>query len=119
MNRKAHKDWHFAEDNTLAKQIGDFVKHHRMSQNKSQDELASSAGLSRTTLSMLERGQGVTLGSLLRVLRILDQLHVMDQFVVEPALSPIALAKLETKTRERASPNILKGKAGEDTKSTW
>jgi DNA-binding Xre family transcriptional regulator len=50
--------------------------------------LSHEAGISRSTLSLLERGETVTLATLLQVLRVLDQLQMMDAFVVEPRISP-------------------------------
>lgn len=90
-------------DKALVGQIGDFVKHHRMDQNKTQEVLANAAGISRSTLSLLEQGETVTLATLIQVLRVLDQLQVMDAFVVQQTVSPLALAKLARDKRKRAS----------------
>lgn len=90
-------------DKALAKHIGDFVKHHRIEQCKTQDMLASAAGISRSTLSLLERGETVTLATLIQVLRVLDQLHVIEAFTVPQTISPLALAKMEKEKRKRAS----------------
>jgi hypothetical protein len=57
----------------------------------------------------LERGETVTLATLIQVLRVLDQLHVMEAFSILQTISPLALAKMEKNKRKRAS-----GKA-EDT----
>ena len=89
-------------DKGLASHIGDFVKYHRLEQNKTQEVLANSAGISRSTLSLLERGETVTLATLIQVLRVLDQLHVMEAFVVQKSISPLALAKIEQEKRIRA-----------------
>lgn len=88
-------------DESLVRKIGAFVKHHRIRQNKTQDELAQLAGISRSTLSLLERGAPVMLPSLIQVLRILNQLQVMEAFVVEESVSPLLLAKLQKKKRKR------------------
>ncbi len=90
-------------DKALVGQIGDFVKHHRMDQNKTQEVLANAAGISRSTLSLLEQGETVTVATLIQVLRVLDQLQVMDSFEVQETISPLALAKLEREKRKRAS----------------
>ena len=89
-------------DLALAEQIGDFVKHHRLEQNKTQDMLARTAGISRSTLSLLERGEPVTLATLIQVLRVLYQLQVMDLFAVQKSISPLAMAKMEQEQRKRA-----------------
>lgn len=97
-----YKMWHSMSDHTLAVHIGAFVKHHRLQQNKTQEALSHAAGISRSTLSLLERGEAVTLPTLIQVLRVLDQLQVMDAFVVEQHISPLALAKAEQQKRKRA-----------------
>lgn len=99
----SYNDFDAMNDKALAKHIGDFVKHHRMEQNKTQDMLASAAGISRSTLSLLERGETVTLATLIQVLRVLDQLSVMEAFTVQQTISPLALAKIEKEKRKRAS----------------
>jgi len=48
--------WSSSSDKGLTEQIGAFVRHHRIEQNKTQGELAKAAGISRSTLSLLERG---------------------------------------------------------------
>ena len=99
----SYTNWDSMNDKALAEQIGAFIKHHRMEQNKTQDVLANAAGISRSTLSLLERGETVTLATLIQVLRVLDQLHVMDVFMVQQTISPMALAKMEKNKRKRAS----------------
>lgn len=89
-------------DQALVAHIGAFVKHHRLEQNKTQDTLSYEAGISRSTLSLLERGETVTLATLIQVLRVLDQLQVMDAFEVHQRISPLALAKAEQEKRKRA-----------------
>lgn len=89
-------------DQALADHIGQFVKHHRLEQNKTQDALSHAAGISRSTLSLMERGETVTLATLIQVLRVLDQLQVMEAFEVQERISPLALAKAEKQQRKRA-----------------
>ena len=115
MNDITYKNWPSMSDKALAAHIGAFIKHHRLEQNKTQDVLANAAGISRSTLSLLERGEVVTLASLIQVLRMLDQLQVMDAFAVQKNISPLALAKMERNERKRA-----RGKNKNDSeKSNW
>ncbi|MFM8837791.1 MAG: helix-turn-helix domain-containing protein [Bacteroidota bacterium] len=102
-------------DQALAAHVGAFIKHHRLDQNKTQEVLANEAGISRSTLSLLERGETVTLATLIQVLRMLDQLQVMDAFEVQQRISPLALAKAEQGKRKRAR-NI---KTQDPEKSDW
>ncbi|MDR2815945.1 MAG: helix-turn-helix domain-containing protein [Proteiniphilum sp.] len=103
MNDISRNDWNAMSDDRILIQIGEFVKHHRMEQNKTQAMLAEDAGISRSTLSLLERGDAVTVATLIRVLRVLDQLHIMNAFVVTRRQSPLVLAQAERKKRQRVA----------------
>ena len=77
--------------------------------------MAKAAGISRSTLSLLERGEAVTLATLIQVLRVLDKLFILDVFTVEQDISPLMLARMEKKKRKRAS-----GKGKEtQTQNDW
>jgi len=96
------KEFTSMSDKALTEYIGAFVRHNRMEQNKTQDELSTAAGISRSTLSLLERGETVTVTTLIQVLRVLDQLSVLNAFEVRETMSPLALAKLQKEKRQRA-----------------
>lgn len=104
MNEMSYKYWSLMSDKALLEQIGQFVQSHRLNQNKSQDQLAEAAGMSRSTLSLLERGEKVRIDSLIQVLRVLDLLYIMDIFKVKEQISPLEYAKLQKKQRKQASP---------------
>ena len=89
-------------DAGITRRIGEFVRHHRLEQNRTQDEVSHAAGISRSTLSLLEKGRPVTLPTLIQVLRILDRLDVLDGFTVVPVVSPLLLAKEAEASRQRA-----------------
>ena len=103
MTDHSFKNWDSMSDKALVKQIGAFITYHRIEQDKTQDALAADAGISRSTLSLLERGETVNLSTLIQVLRVLNQLKVMDAFVVQETISPLELARLEKKKRKRAT----------------
>ena len=102
MNDISYTKWLAMSDAALAKSIGTYIKHHRLEQNRTQGEVAESAGISRSTLSLLERGEIVTVSTLLQVLRVLDLLHIMNAFKIHDQVSPLELAKIEQKKRRRA-----------------
>lgn len=104
MNDMSYTNWSLMSDKSLLKQIGLFVQSHRLNQNKSQERVAEAAGISRSTLSLLERGEKVRIDSLIQVLRVLDLLYVMDVFKVNEQISPLEYAKLQKKQRKQASP---------------
>jgi hypothetical protein len=49
----------------------------------------------------MENGRGGTVLSFIRVLRVLQQLHVFKEFEVQQQASPLLLAKLEQSKRKR------------------
>ncbi|MFN4811132.1 MAG: helix-turn-helix domain-containing protein [Bacteroidota bacterium] len=102
MNDISYKNWHAMSDKALSEHIGAFVKHHRMLQNKTQEELSRAAGISRSTLSILERGETVTVSTLIQVLRMLNLLYVLDAFTVIKTISPMAIVQEAKAQRLRA-----------------
>ena len=115
MNDNSYSKWYALSDRALNETIGTFIKYHRLEQNRSQTEVANAAHISRSTLSLLERGEIVTVATLIQVLRVLQLLHIMECFQVQKKVSPIALAKLEKEQRKRASGT----KKNENNKSDW
>lgn len=73
----------------LRELLGVRLRAFRKSRGLTQAEIAERSGLSRPTVSALERGNEVGLDSFLSVLRALDLLDALDITVPEPALSPI------------------------------
>lgn len=104
-------------DDALISHVGVYIKHHRLQHNRSQAQIATDAGISRSTLSLLERGEDVRLSTLIQVLRVLDLLHVLSSFDIQEQLSPLAIAKAQHGKRYRARPT----KASElnDIGSEW
>jgi len=90
-------------DAAILQQIGEFIKARRIEQNLSQDDVAGRAAISRSTLSLAERGENIALLNLLKILRVLDALYVLEQFKPQSVVSPLQLAKEEAKQRKRAS----------------
>ncbi|WP_319501794.1 helix-turn-helix transcriptional regulator [uncultured Draconibacterium sp.] len=114
MNDKSYNDWSSMSDKSLMRTIGNFIQSHRLNQNRSQEQVATAAGISRSTLSLLERGEKVRMDSLIQVLRVLDLLYIMDVFKVEEQISPIEYARLKKKQRKQASPRKDKKADKED-----
>lgn len=102
-------------DQSLCEAIGAYIKHHRIEQSKTQDELARAAGISRSTLSLLERGGVVALNTFIQVLRALDLLSVMDIFKIDKSPGPLELARMEQDKRQR----VRSVKKDTDNKSDW
>jgi transcriptional regulator with XRE-family HTH domain len=114
MNDISYTKWQAMSDKSLMEAIGGFIQSHRLNQNKSQEEVAAAAGISRSTLSLLERGEKIRIDSLIRVLRVLDLLYIMDIFKPLNQISPIEYARLKKKQRKQASPRKLSNNSKED-----
>jgi len=95
--------WNALSNNAILDLLGDFIKQARLKQNKTQDEIANIAGVNRTTLIQIENGGGGTLLSWIQIIRAIDHLYVFKNFQTQPQISPIQLAKLEVKKRQRST----------------
>ena len=103
MNDLSYNKWSSKSDSALERSFGEYIKHHRLKQNITQGKLSKNAGISRSTLSLMERGESVNISTFIKVLRALNLLHIMENFEVQNEISPIQLAKLEREQRKRAS----------------
>ncbi len=102
MMEKNSIKWNTTSDNAVLGVIGNFIQHTRLQQNKTQQQTAEAAGINRSTLRDIEKGNGGTLLTLVQILRVLDQLPALRNFEVEEQISPLLLAKLELNKRKRA-----------------
>ncbi len=99
----SNKDWFAMSDPAILSMLGDFLQHTRLAQNKTQQEVASAAGIHRSTLVQIEAGGGGTLLSFIQVMRALQQLHLFGYFEVRQQISPLQLAKwISRKEKEPA-----------------
>jgi transcriptional regulator with XRE-family HTH domain len=97
--------------------MGSFVQQTRLQQNKTQHQVALAAGVNRSTIVQVEKGGGGTLLSFIQILRALEQLHLFQNFEIKEQLSPLQLAKVQQKKRQRAS--VKKDSQIKKTKSDW
>ena len=112
-------NWEVLSDEAVEIEIGAFLKKVRQQQNKTQSEVAKAANISRSTLSLLERGESGSLKTLIQVLRVLNKLQILQVFKYDEPLSPLALAKAQHKSRERVR-HAKKPKAPyNQKKSSW
>ena len=109
--------WHAMSDLAILQVIGDFIQQTRLEQNKTQAEVAEAAGINRSTLVQVEKGEGGTLQTFIRLLRALEQLHLFQHFEARQQVSPLQLAKIEQKKRQRAT--TKKTTATPKPKSDW
>jgi transcriptional regulator with XRE-family HTH domain len=108
--------WTTMSDKAINLSLGQFIREHRLRQNRTQKELATDAGISRMALNFFENGENSSLLTFIRLLRALNLLEILDCFSVEQQISPLALAKKEAKKKQRASG---KTDTGIKIKSDW
>lgn len=101
-------------DSAIVAEIGERVRRERLNQNRTQIELAASSGVGLNVIKRLEGGNGCTLTSLVRILRALEALEQIDNFLPEPGISPLELARLAGRRRKQASGNRGRGRKKEN-----
>ncbi|MEY3118645.1 MAG: hypothetical protein RIT30_577 [Bacteroidota bacterium] len=104
-------------DPAFLEQLGIFVQQTRLQQNKTQQQVALAAGVNRSTIVQVEKGGGGTLLSFIQILRALEQLHLFQNFEIKEQFSPLQLAKMQQKKRQRAS--VKKDSQIKKPKSDW
>lgn len=98
-------DVYASSDNRLIELIGAKVRTLRLNRNMSQASVATGSGVTVSVVQRLEKGAGCTLLNLIKILRGIDGLNLMNEFFKEEPISPRMLAQLANthKTRKRAS----------------
>jgi len=86
----------------------------RLSRDITQKDLAEKAQISPRTVRRMEKGEGVTLNSLVRVLMALELHHNLNALLPDPSIRPIDRVALAGKERKRAT-----GRSSEDAPSDW
>lgn len=86
----------------LAEEIGERLKQARLNRDLTQSEVAVLAGVARKTVLNAEKGK-VQLEILIAIMMALDLTGHLDLFLPKQAISPLQLAKLQGKKRQRAS----------------
>ncbi len=90
-------------DSAIIAEIGHNLKSIRLQKNISQQKLSEISGLDRTTISRMERDGNATLINVVRVLRALNKLDVINAFQAPPNISPMQMLKSKKKERKYAS----------------
>lgn len=88
--------------NDIEIEIGRRIEGARLAANISQAALAAEAGISRRTLTRLENGGGVSLDTLIRVMRALGLDERLLTLLPDPDVRPIDRVRLRGRQRRRA-----------------
>lgn len=80
--------------------LGSQVRRARLEADITQEELARQANVSLGAVKKMERGDGSTLKTLVRVVRALGREQWLTQLAPEPELGPFDLLRLREGKRE-------------------
>ncbi len=108
-------DFYTLSDTAIEKELGHRIKSLRLRKNMTQQGLAEAARLSINSIKSLEAGRS-KISTLIAVLRELNALDYLDNFIPETTISPLQLVKMQGKVRKRASGERLKKL---EDKSEW
>ena len=108
-------------DASILQSIGNKVKEWRLEQDLSQRDAAIKAGVALSTVQSIEYGKSISLENLIRILRILGRLDILNIFLEPKEISPLQYQKFQQglKHRERASKNRKHHDTGTDGQAVW
>ena len=93
-----------ATDQAILAELGVRLARERLERNLTQAQLATQAGVSKSTVQRLESGSVATqLSGFIRVCRVLELVERFESLIPEPVPSPVARLKSGGKKRQRAS----------------
>jgi transcriptional regulator with XRE-family HTH domain len=106
-------DFSLATIDEIEAELGHRLESTRLQQNISQAQLAEAAGVSRRTITRLENGEGISVETLIRIMRALGIENRLAALVPEPAVSPVDRVRLQGQQRQRA------GRKTQESSGDW
>jgi transcriptional regulator with XRE-family HTH domain len=98
-----NRNWYGMTDVAIVKEICKSIKQMRLNRNISQEELAETSGVNRVTISRMETGKAINMLTMIQLLRALDRLDLLNNFIIEPVISPMMVMEAQSKYRKKAS----------------
>ena len=102
----------------ITKELGNRLRQARINADLTQAEVVSRAGLNRRTILNAEKGK-VQLENLVAILVSMDMADQINMFLPIQEISPIQLAKLRGRERQRASRAKKRNTRTKEDKSSW
>ena len=103
-------DFSNMNDKAILEELGVRIQRRRLELNISQLELTRRAGVARKVIQNIESGQSCTVKGLIRTMRALGLIVELDFFLPDPGPSPLELARMKGRERQRASAHKPKHK---------
>jgi transcriptional regulator with XRE-family HTH domain len=95
-------DFELAPIDEIEAELGRRLESARLAANISQAGLAAEAGVSRRTITRIENGEGVSVETLIRIMRALRLAGRLDGLLPEPGIRPIERIRMKGRQRQRA-----------------
>jgi len=102
----------------IAEELGRRLKQARLNADLTQAEVASRAGLNRRTVLNAEKGK-VQLENLVAILVAIDMAEQLNMFLPVQEISPLQLAKLRGRERQRASRSRKRDTRIKEDRFSW
>lgn len=90
-------------DTELLRELGRRLQVYRLRQNLRQADVARQTGLTQVTVSNVENGKDPRISSIIKIMRALNLLGELEQFLPDPGISPMEMLRLNKPARKRAS----------------
>ena len=97
-------DFSVATSNQIEAALCKRLESIRLSRNMTQVQLAEEAGISPRTIGRLEKGQGVSMDTFIRIMMALRIQQSLEALLPDPAVRPIERAGIGAGERKRARP---------------
>lgn len=88
-------------DDAIVAELGRRIALHRAGLNLTQGELADRAGVGRSTVQRIERGDSIQLSSLVKLLRAVGRVDALDAVLAAELRSPVAELQRQRERRRR------------------
>jgi putative transcriptional regulator len=97
-------DFTIASSKRIEEALCKRLEQIRLTRNITQAQLAAAAGISVRTIRRLEKGEGISLDTFIRVLKALGVKQNLEELLPDPTIRPVDLVKGKKEIRKRARP---------------
>jgi len=103
-------DFSLATSNQIEATLCKKIEQIRLSRNITQEQLSKDAGISLRTLRRLEKGEGVSMDTFIRIMMALGIQHNLESLLPDPSIRPVERVKRNSVERKRARPTKTNNK---------